>query len=120
MENKSEDQELTARIRSGEPEAFKKLVDLYQVHVLNTCYRFVLNREDSEDIAQEVFVEVYRSMAKFEGKSKLSTWIYQIAVNKSLDFIRKERRKKRSSLMKSSLDSGKSRNIIINDKDRSP
>lgn len=68
--------------------------------VLNTCYRFVLNREDAEDIAQEVFLEAYRSLDSFRQESKLSTWLYRIAVTKSLDHLRKKKRKKRFSSLK--------------------
>ncbi len=68
--------------------------------VINTCYRFVLNREDAEDIAQEVFLEVYRSLDSFRHESKLSTWLYRIAVTKSLDHLRKKKRKKRFSSLK--------------------
>lgn len=53
------------------------------------------NEADAEDISQEVFIEVYRSLNKFEGQSSLSTWIYRITVNKSLDFLRKKRSVKR-------------------------
>ncbi len=67
---------------------FKTLVDKYQLLVVNTCYGFVHNREDAEDIAQEVFIEVYKSIHKFRKKSKISTWLYRISVNKSLNFIR--------------------------------
>jgi RNA polymerase sigma-70 factor (ECF subfamily) len=68
--------------------------------VVNTCYRFVFNREDAEDLAQEVFIEVYRSLEKFREESKISTWIYRIAVTKSLDHLRKLKRKKRFSSLK--------------------
>ncbi|WP_235670335.1 MULTISPECIES: RNA polymerase sigma factor [Prosthecochloris] len=68
--------------------------------VINTCYRFVLNREDAEDIAQEVFIEAYRSLQKFRGDSKISTWLYRIAVTKSLDHLRRKKRKKRFSSLK--------------------
>lgn len=68
--------------------------------VVNTCYRFVFNREDAEDLAQEVFIEVYRSLDKFREESKLSTWIYRIAVTKSLDHLRRLKRKKRFSSLK--------------------
>ncbi|MCE1273535.1 MAG: sigma-70 family RNA polymerase sigma factor, partial [Chlorobiales bacterium] len=68
--------------------------------VLNTCYRFVFNREDAEDLAQEVFIEVHRSLDRFREESKLSTWIYRIAVTKSLDHLRKLKRKKRFSSLK--------------------
>lgn len=79
---------------------FKSLVSEHQDMVLNTCYRFVMNREDAEDLAQEVFVEVYRSLDKFREESKLSTWIYRIAVTKSLDHLRRMKRKKRFSSLK--------------------
>ncbi len=79
---------------------FSAIVAEHQDMVLNTCYRFVLNREDAEDIAQEVFLEAYRSMDSFRGESKLSTWLYRIAVTKSLDHLRKKKRKKRFSSLK--------------------
>ncbi len=71
------------------------LVEEHQERVLNTCYRFVHRREDAEDLTQEVFLEVYRSLDKFHGDAKFSTWIYRIAVTKSIDFLRKQKRKKR-------------------------
>ncbi len=74
---------------------FKILVESHQEKVRNTCFRFLKNREDADDIAQEVFVQVYESLGHFREDAELSTWIYRIAVNKSLDFIRKKKRKKR-------------------------
>lgn len=120
MENRPDEKKLTTMILSGDQDAFRILVELYQNFILNTCYRFILNREDAEDTAQEVFVEVYRSISKFEGKSKLSTWIYRIAVNKSLDFLRKEKRKKRSSELKTSLDSQNNFRSDFSDKGKNP
>ena len=86
---------LIAKIKTGDMSAFNALVQLYQKMVINTCYRFLLNREDAEDIAQEVFVEVYQSINTFREDAKLSTWIYRIAVTKSLDEIKRRNRKKR-------------------------
>jgi len=80
--------------------SFSELVAEHQDMVVNTCFRFVFNREDAEDLAQEVFIEVYRSLEKFREESKLSTWIYRIAVTKSLDHLRKLKRKKRFSSLK--------------------
>ncbi|MBN1929599.1 MAG: RNA polymerase sigma factor [Chlorobiaceae bacterium] len=79
---------------------FNELVAEHQEMVVNTCYRFVFNREDAEDLAQEVFIEVYRSLDNFREESKLSTWIYRIAVTKSLDHLRRLKRKKRFSSLK--------------------
>jgi len=87
---------LIQNLQSGKENAFKELVDHFQHKVINTCYGFVKNSEDAEDVAQEVFIEIYRSISKFKQESSLSTWVYRISVNKSLDFIRKGNRKKRS------------------------
>ena len=76
------------KLIEGDETAFKQLVTKYQQLVVNTCYGMVNNTEDAEDIAQEVFIEVYRSIHKFRADSKLSTWLYRIAVNRSLNFIR--------------------------------
>lgn len=80
-------------IKNNEPESFRKLVLNYQDMIVNTCYGFVKNHTDAEDVAQEVFIEVYRSIKNFREDAKLSTWLYRIAVNKSIDFLRKKKRK---------------------------
>ena len=83
-----EDIEIIDNILNNQPAGFKTLVEKYQLLVVNTCYGFVHNREDAEDIAQEVFIEIHRSLHKFRKESKLSTWLYRISANKSLNFIR--------------------------------
>ena len=89
------DNGLVSILKSGEPEAFNSLVEEFQDKVINTCYGFLHNKEDAEDTAQEVFIEVYRSINRFKEESRLSTWIYRIAVSKSLDALKKKNRKKR-------------------------
>ncbi len=84
----------------GDPDAFDALITEYQDRVVNTCARFVNNLQDAEDVAQNVFIEVYQSVGRFRSQSKLSTWIYRIAVTKSLDFVRKMTRKKRMGKVK--------------------
>ena len=69
-------------------DAFRNLVDTYRKMVVNTCFGLLHNMEDAEDVTQEVFIEIYRSIHKFKGDSKLSTWIYRIAVNKALNYVR--------------------------------
>ncbi len=90
-----------ADLKAQKQEAYAQLLDEYQKMVFNTCLSFVPNVEDAEDVAQEVFVEVYNSISKFKGNSKLSTWMYRISVNKSLEFIRKKNTKKRFGFMQS-------------------
>jgi RNA polymerase sigma-70 factor, ECF subfamily len=85
------------KLKQGDRSAFNELVLLFRKRVINTCYRFLLDKKDAEDISQEVFVEVFQSIKSFHGNSKLSTWIYRIAVTKSLDEIKKRNRKKRFS-----------------------
>ena len=96
-----EEKDFLIALKAQRHEAYAKLLDDYQSLVFNTCLSFVPNIEDAEDLAQEVFVEVYNSVSKFKGNSKLSTWIYRIAVNKSLEFIRKKNTKKRFGFMQS-------------------
>ena len=88
-------------LKAGKQAAYSQLLDDYQQKVFGTCISFVPNREDVEDIAQEVFLEVFKSISNFKGDSKLSTWIYRIATNKSLEFIRKKNTKKRFAFMQS-------------------
>lgn len=79
----------------NQEENFKRIYDQYQNMVLHTAYQYLQNQEDAEEITQDVFVQVYHSYAKFEGKSSLKTWIYRICINKSLDFIKYKNSKKR-------------------------
>lgn len=88
-------------LREGSNHAYGRLLDEYQQKVFNTCISFVPNTEDAEDIAQEVFVQVFNSIHKFKGDSKLSTWIYRITTNKCLEFIRKRNTKKRFAFLQS-------------------
>ena len=96
-----EDSELIAQLKKGDGEAFRQLVDNYQKLVLNSCYKFVYNRETAEDLTQDVFIEVYRSINTFRADSKLSTWIYRISISKSLDYLKGQKRKKRFAILKS-------------------
>jgi len=87
------DQQIIQGIKNREEKAFQEFVDKYQEMVLNICSRFVHNYDDAMDIAQEVFIKVYDSVDKFKEQSKISTWLYRIAVNKSLNYIRDKKRK---------------------------
>jgi RNA polymerase sigma-70 factor (ECF subfamily) len=89
------EQELISGLQKGEEQAFKELVLKFQHKVYNTSIGLLQHSTDAEDVAQEVFIEVYRSIKKFRQDSSLATWIYRITVTKSLDKIRSRRRKKR-------------------------
>ncbi|MDZ4204164.1 MAG: RNA polymerase sigma factor [Bacteroidales bacterium] len=87
------DQELIEGLKNNHQGAFRKLVDKYQQQVVSTCYYFLRNQDDAQDVGQEVFIEVYQSIHKFRQESSLSTWLYRIASNKSLNLIRKNKYK---------------------------
>ena len=90
-----DDQSFIALAKKNKDRAFSQLVEAYTGLVFNACLNTVRNREDAEDVVQEVFTAAYLSLEKFEGKSKLSTWLYSIALNKSKEFLRSKTRKKR-------------------------
>ena len=95
------ERELINLLKQGDREAFKTVVETWQDMVFNTGLGILQNEEDAEDIAQEVFIQVFESIHTFKEESKLSTWIYRITVSKSLDHIRKKKAKKRLSFLKS-------------------
>lgn len=87
------EQALVEAIKNKDQNAYRSLIDQYQGMILNTCYGFVQDEDDAKDLTQEVFIEVINSINKFRGDAKLSTWLYRMAVNKSLNHIKKYKRK---------------------------
>ncbi|MCX6280569.1 MAG: RNA polymerase sigma factor [Bacteroidetes bacterium] len=87
------------RLKQGEQSAYGELLSQYSDKAYNTALGLLQNREDAEDITQEVFTEVFQSVRNFRGQSKLSTWIYRIAVTKSLELIRSRSRSKRTGII---------------------
>lgn len=87
--------ELIIRLREGNEEAFRELVSAFRDRVYNTVLSIIQQRQDAEDIAQDVFIQVFRSVNTFSGNAALSTWIYRIAVNCSLDHLRRKKRQRR-------------------------
>jgi len=95
------EKEIISALRSGDTRAFENLLDQFQDKVYRSCLSYLPNAQEAEDIAQEVFVEVYQSIHKFEAKSSLSTWIYRITTNKCLEHLRKKKAKKRFGFLQS-------------------
>ena len=82
------DVELMLRFQKGDEQAFEELVRRHTRGVLNLVYRYPADASRAEDVAQDVFVKVYRARMKYEPKAKFSTWLYRIAVNHCLNEIR--------------------------------
>jgi len=85
------------RLKNGDRSAFEELVREYKDPLLNVCYGYLKNIDDAEDLTQEVFIEVFKSISDFRGESSLYTWIYRIAISRSLDELKKRRSLKRAA-----------------------
>ncbi len=85
--------ELINSILNGNQQDFVLLLKKYQTGVFRTSMGLIHNTEDAEEITQDVFVKVYQLLSSFNGKAAFSTWLYRIAVNTSLNFLRKKKRK---------------------------
>ncbi len=82
---------LVKQLEAGNRTAAKEFIDEYQVKVYNICMSFLHNEHDAEDITQEVFIEILKHIGSFRGDSKPGTWVYRIAVNRSLNHLRKNK-----------------------------
>ena len=96
-----DEKQLITELQKGSQSAFRHLVESFQNKVFNTVLSIVQNNEEAEDVAQEVFIEIYESVGKFKGESKLSTWIYRIATTKALESHRKKKAVKRFAFLTS-------------------
>lgn len=91
MDDKT-DSALVAKARRGDREAFSELVRSCQEKVFNTVVSFTRNIQDADDIVQDVFVQAYRRLDRFRGQSTFFTWVYRIAVNQTLNFLKRKNR----------------------------
>src|SRR5579872_2094013 len=82
------DAAVVAQVLAGDKDAFRLLVDRHTRSIYSVAYRMTANQQDAEEIVQEVFLRAYRSLARFELRSSFATWLYRIAVNRSLDFLK--------------------------------
>jgi RNA polymerase sigma-70 factor, ECF subfamily len=87
------DHELIEGLQQNRQAAFRLLLERYQELVVTTCFNFLRNSDDAHDIAQEVFIEVFKSIGKFRKDATLATWLYRVSVNKSLNHLRKHKNK---------------------------
>ena len=106
----SEDAEWVARAQAGDPAAFDALVVKYSPRLYGLVYHMTSNHEDTNDLLQEIFAKAYRSIPGFRGKSSFYTWVHSIAVNMTINFLKK--RGKRNHLSLDDMDSG-----VQNDKE---
>lgn len=84
--------EIIMRAKSGDLEAFEQLIRLYEKKVFSTIYYMVKNENEIEDIAQEVFIKIYRNLHNYKGNSSVYTWIYRITINTCIDTLKKHKK----------------------------
>ncbi len=95
---------LLSTIGRGDEAAFRTLYDQTRSQVFNTALSYVRQREDAEEITQDVYIEVFRSAGAFRGEASATTWLYQITVRKSLDWLRHQKRQKRFAFLTNLFD----------------
>ncbi len=94
--------QLLERARTGDLAAYDELVRRYQERIYATLYHMTSNHEDANDLTQETFIKAYRALQSFKGGSSFYTWVYRIAINKTINFLKQ--RKKRQAMSLNDLD----------------
>jgi RNA polymerase sigma-70 factor (ECF subfamily) len=92
------DDELVLKSQQGDIHAFDQLVERYHSKIYGLTYNMTSNREDAEDLTQEIFIKAYEALPRFRGKSSFYTWLYRIAINKTINYRKKRNRKRALSL----------------------
>jgi len=96
---KLEEKSLIKNLKAKNEEAFKILVEKYKDLVYSTIIPIIQNIDDADDLTQEVFIQIYKSIKNFKEKSSISTWIYKISISKAYEHLRYKKRKKRFSIL---------------------
>ena len=94
MSDRDLDWAIVQRVQNGEVSAFNQLVQKYRQPLFSPIYNMTGNREDASDIAQEVFIKAFQSIRRFRGQASFYTWLYRIAVNSSITFIKRAKKQR--------------------------
>ena len=93
-----EEMDLVKRARKGDLTAYDELVRRYQERIYSTVYHMTANHEDANDLAQEAFIKAFQALKSFKGGSSFYTWVYRIAVNKTINFLKQRKNRGQMSL----------------------
>jgi RNA polymerase sigma-70 factor, ECF subfamily len=116
----SEDLVLVQRAQHGDVTAYDELVKRYQERVYATVYHMTANHEDAGDLAQETFIKGFQALKSFKGDSSFYTWVYRIAVNKTINFIKSRKNKTHLSLNDLDLNTENDPDLVALVSDRTP
>jgi RNA polymerase sigma-70 factor (ECF subfamily) len=95
---KEEERRLLAEAQQGHVASYDRLVQEYYSKIYGLVYNMTSNKEDTEDLLQEIFLKAYQSLPRFKGKASFYTWIYRIAINRTINFIKRRKRRQTMSL----------------------
>ena len=109
----TDERELVERFQNGEQEAFNELVIRYQGKIYNLVYKYVSNSETAKDLSQEIFIKAFRALPNFKRQSAFYSWLYRIAINLCIDFIRQQKRGQALSF--EDLTAGGNDEMVFND-----
>ncbi|MFL2876390.1 MAG: sigma-70 family RNA polymerase sigma factor [Pontiellaceae bacterium] len=98
LEPKQDDSQWVELAKIGDTAAFNKLVNLYHSRIYTLTYQMTSNREDAEDLTQEIFVKAFEALPRFKGKASFYTWLYRIGINKTINYRKKRNRNRPLSL----------------------
>ncbi len=113
------DQQLVAEVLAGDQEVFAELVRRYQGRLTNYLYRLLRNADEAHDMAQEVFIKVYKALDRYDPSYRFSTWLFRVAQNSAIDQLRR-RRHRELSIEPRAGDDGEPRGYEIASDDRGP
>ncbi len=105
------DQESIERVLSGDTDLFSNLVRKYQSRIFSLCMGFVHQKEDADDLSQEVFIKAYQSLRSYRGDASFSTWIYRIAINIALNYVKNKSKKNIFQRIDDFMTTGKSNTL---------
>src|SRR5688572_13217136 len=116
----SEDTDLVRRAKLGDAPAYEDLVRKYQERIYATVYHMTANHEDANDLAQETFIKAYTALKSFKGDSSFYTWVYRIAVNKTINFLKQRKNRLHMSLNDLDFNAENDPDLVALVSDRTP
>lgn len=111
---------LVKRARQGDLPAYDELVRRYQERIYATIYHMTANHEDANDLAQEAFIKAYQALKSFKGGSSFYTWVYRIAVNKTINFLKQRKNRAHMSLNDLDLNAEHDPDLVALISDKTP
>ena len=118
--NRAEEDAFVQRAQQGDLSAYDELVRRYQERIYATLYHMTSNHEDANDLAQEAFIKGYQALKSFKGGSSFYTWVYRIAVNKTLNFLKSRKNRSMMSLNDLDFDAEKDPDLVALISDKTP